>query len=185
MFRIVFSELVLGHQNERGAMTPLHTATKRSCNRGSSALQKHCPHLGRSSQPVAPKPSLKQLGWRQEELEQPAKSDFNCSCFGSSRKANRNSHYDIFKNKSLYITTPSQLNEKVAINNGINSCPRCQYDHRREKLGSSRKSSGKPRLEANENRSRQHCTSHPTSLPHFFSLSRPTVWCHKRGGKVF
>lgn len=75
MFRIVFSELVLGHQNERGAMTPPHTATKRGCNRGSSALQKHYPYLGHSFQPVAPKPSLKQLGWRQEEPEQPAKSD--------------------------------------------------------------------------------------------------------------
>lgn len=40
---------------------------------------------------------------------------------------------------------------------------------KRGKLGSSGGSSGEPRLEANENRGRQQCTSHPTSLPHLFS----------------
>lgn len=40
---------------------------------------------------------------------------------------------------------------------------------KRGRLGSSGGSSGEPRLEANENRGRQQCTSHPTSLPHLFS----------------
>ncbi|XP_008628947.1 PREDICTED: protein odd-skipped-related 2 [Corvus brachyrhynchos] len=71
---------------------------------GSSALRKHCPYFGHSFQPVAPKPSLKQPGWRQEPSEQPEKSDLIASVSVPRRKRT-----GTHTTTSLKITLPAPI----------------------------------------------------------------------------
>lgn len=98
--------MVLRHENERPVVTPPHVAAKGDRQGRSAALQEPRAHLGHSSEP-------QRAGMEAGAAVAAGEKRFSCLRVGSRRKANRNSHYDIFKNKSpIYNQPPPKKKNK-------------------------------------------------------------------------